>query len=678
MASKKRSENVLAIRKLKPEINIRVCIGIIGLLSGLSGYAFAQQQRPMPSLDEIQQQFEELESEDEILRAYVEIGNSSFRNNPQLLLQITEKINGLEHVDVETKKAFISFLKANAWRLMNADSTIYYADLASGKLLRLEEHDSYLMMENLRAMQYTRKDQFLLAESLYLNAIEYRKKLEDKVEYPIQYFYGNLGNLYAQVGVHDLAIQMYEKLLTYEDNIAARCNTLSRLAGSFIELDDLDQALNTLLPCLEVENLPPPIKSTIRANLSTIYAKKGDEQQMLYFLEQASAISTQHRVPNISNSQLVRLGKAYLSQNMLSKADSVKQLMEKPVIPYSRPNEEILKNEFFTELAIKKGNYAEGIVYADNAINIAKQNNLTKILRDIYAHKAVALSGLRRFEEALAAQQEQERLLSEKIAAERSRNLEMMKVRYQLQNKDEQLQEANLEVQNLRLVSVLVMFFLIMIVSYVFYRYRLHYLLKEERTRNRIARDLHDDLSGTLSSISFFSEAAQRTQKNPDQSARFLTTISKSAKEAKEKINDIIWAIDPSKDDWSVFLKKCKRFAADLLDSHDISYEFDIDENFDFPVELEVRQNLWLIFKECVINLNKYSEATKAHISIKQLGNSVVMKIQDNGKGFNPEESKNGNGIKNIKHRAEAIQGTSELITEVGKGTTWSFVFKLK
>lgn len=651
---------------------------LVAILIFCTNSICAQQRMPAMGLNEIKAEIEKLESQEEKFRTYVQMSDRYLRNNPDSLLVVAEEIQRLEGIEEDKKTAFASLLAANAWRLMNADSSIYYAERASELLKELNEHSSYLMMENLRAMQLQQRNKYLEAESLYLEAISYREELQAQVDYPIQFFYGNLGNLYVNVGAHDLAIEMYEKFLEYEDNPGSRCNILSKLASSFIELDDIEQAISTLNPCIEIENLPPPIESIVKSNLASMYKMKGDTVQAIQLQEQASRISIQYRIPNISVSQLIKLGTSYMEMNMMQRADSIASLLQKTSTSFSRPNEDIVKYEFLASLELEKGNYAKSIAYADQAIEIAQNNKLSFILMESYAIRADAYEQLGKLDLALANERLQRSHAQQQIDRREERSRVMMTVRYQLQNKEDQLSDATLALKNIRFRNMAIIFGLILIAGYIFYRYRLFYLLKEEKTRNQIARDLHDDLSGTLSSISFFSEAAKRVQKDPKESQRFLDIITESASESKEKINDIIWAIDPSKDDWSVFLKKCKRFAADVLESNDIDYQLEIGENFDFPVELEVRQNLWLIFKECITNLSKHSNASRAAIILKQTGNKVHLEISDNGIGFDPYIIKNGHGLDNIQYRAEAINGTFNLTTSPGEGTKWVFEFDVK
>lgn len=221
-----------------------------------------------------------------------------------------------------------------------------------------------------------------------------------------------------------------------------------------------------------------------------------------------------------------------------------------------------------------------------------------------------------------------------------------------------------------------ILLFSILTVLYLAFKYRMYYLLKEEKTRTQIARDLHDDLSGTLSSISFFSEAARRVQSKPEEAKRFLLKIDSSAAEAKEKINDIIWAIDPSKDNWSVFLKKCTRYATDALDSKGIEYAIDIDDSFKMNIGLELRQNLWLIYKEMINNLAEHSNATKAEIIFTEKDKEIHLRVEDNGKGFDKNKENTRNGITNIIQRSKLIGGIVELKSAPGEGTRWNLTVK--
>lgn len=200
------------------------------------------------------------------------------------------------------------------------------------------------------------------------------------------------------------------------------------------------------------------------------------------------------------------------------------------------------------------------------------------------------------------------------------------------------------------------------------YRIRLRVALREELLRTKIARDLHDDLSGTLSSISFYSDAAKR---GGERSGRYLEQIAESAREAKEKISDIIWSVDPRHDDWREFLSRCERYAADLLESRGIQHELKIDKDVPGQLRLELRQHLWLIFKELIMNLVRHAEASRAIVTMNVLQKTLVLTVADDGKGFDAQATPQGHGLGNVWRRVELLKGQAAVESSVGNGTRW-------
>lgn len=207
-------------------------------------------------------------------------------------------------------------------------------------------------------------------------------------------------------------------------------------------------------------------------------------------------------------------------------------------------------------------------------------------------------------------------------------------------------------------------------VLYAAHHIRVRQILKIQNIRNRIADDLHDEVSATLSSISYFAKAVERQP--AEKSGRFVSLISESADDAKDKITDIIWAINPKHDDWEGLMAKCRRFASDLLESKDIKHHIDIEDHISGKPKIEVRQHFWLIFKEILTNAARHSDATQVNITIKKKGRNLILIVQDNGRGFNRNIVEKGNGLDTVKQRAEKIGGTAELKSEENFGTRWT------
>ena len=202
--------------------------------------------------------------------------------------------------------------------------------------------------------------------------------------------------------------------------------------------------------------------------------------------------------------------------------------------------------------------------------------------------------------------------------------------------------------------------------------------LKVERLRHRISTDLHDDIGSTLSSISILSEIASK-EKDHLQSGNMMQEIKQNSVTLMEKMDDIVWSINPDNDSIENLMLRIKRFASRLFEAKEIDYSIDIDNSIhNAKLNMETRQHIYLIMKEAINNLVKYSNCTKAAIRVKYDLGHLLIEIVDNGKGFNEQNIQLGNGIISMKKRAEAIQAQIKIITKQNNGTTISLETKIK
>lgn len=195
-------------------------------------------------------------------------------------------------------------------------------------------------------------------------------------------------------------------------------------------------------------------------------------------------------------------------------------------------------------------------------------------------------------------------------------------------------------------------------------------VLEQERHRLRIARDLHDEMGSTLSSISILSEAALRGLQQDIDRAR-LSTIGNRARQMMETMSDIVWSVNPQNDSMENVLLRMKEFAVEVLEPQEIALHFEADEavkNLNQP--MEQRKDFYLLFKEAVNNAAKYSDASDVWVTVQADGGRLSLEVRDNGKGFDPALVKRGNGLWNMERRAERMGGNFLLKSTVGEGTT--------
>ena len=137
-----------------------------------------------------------------------------------------------------------------------------------------------------------------------------------------------------------------------------------------------------------------------------------------------------------------------------------------------------------------------------------------------------------------------------------------------------------------------------------------------------------------------------------------------------ESLDDIVWIINPLNDSMHRIVARMREVAATILEPKEIDYTFYVDEKVNYlKLDMGKRRDVFLIFKEAVNNMAKYSECSKAIIHITAKQNRLIMHIEDNGCGFDETIIDDGNGLINMRKRAEGLQGRLLIHSIPGQGT---------
>jgi signal transduction histidine kinase/ligand-binding sensor domain-containing protein len=205
------------------------------------------------------------------------------------------------------------------------------------------------------------------------------------------------------------------------------------------------------------------------------------------------------------------------------------------------------------------------------------------------------------------------------------------------------------------------------------HRYRLRRALELERVRTRIATDLHDDIGATLSQIAILSEVA-RTRSNPQASevTAPLQKIARLSGEAVDAMSDIVWALNPHRDRQVHLVQRVRRLASDMLSARNIRFHFEHSDGDDQArLGADVRREVVLIFKEALNNIVRHADCTEVAIQLRIERGCLRLAVNDNGQGFELRDvDGHGNGLRNMRHRAERLGGSLTVGSATGRGTT--------
>jgi signal transduction histidine kinase/ligand-binding sensor domain-containing protein len=195
-----------------------------------------------------------------------------------------------------------------------------------------------------------------------------------------------------------------------------------------------------------------------------------------------------------------------------------------------------------------------------------------------------------------------------------------------------------------------------------------------ERVRTRIAADLHDDVGASLSRIALLGDVAKRQiDDRPSDVAPMLTAMADDARELVDTMSDIVWSVDPRRDDLHSVVVRLRVFASELFDGRGIAWTLDAPAD-DAHVGLtpDQRRHVFLITKEALANLVRHSGATEARLRVARLEDRLRIVIEDNGRGFEAAhaETRGGRGLSNMHERTAALGGRLSIEpADDGRGT---------
>ncbi|UCH64755.1 MAG: hypothetical protein JSW63_09005 [Ignavibacterium sp.] len=197
-----------------------------------------------------------------------------------------------------------------------------------------------------------------------------------------------------------------------------------------------------------------------------------------------------------------------------------------------------------------------------------------------------------------------------------------------------------------------------------------------EKVRRKTAIDFHDELGHRLTRISLLTELIKRNIGNAfSEITTLLNQISDNSTQLYNGTKDFIWAIDPQQETLYELMVRLKDFGDDLYGRTDIKFEVSgLDENLQAAtLDVDWKRHLALIFKEGMNNSLKHSNSEKVQLDSHLEGDEIEIVLTDNGKGFAKDTRSKGNGLKNMRDRAEKLASSIFIDSNPGEGTKISF-----
>lgn len=456
-----------------------------------------------------------------------------------------------------------------------------------------------------------------------------------------------MANYFKKTGQHDKALSNLGKairLCTEANDTACITATYDILGVVYLELGKLNEAAANFTKELKLleRNGDDHGLSYALDNLAAVATEQGRYEQAVQLLERSGGIrqrlGDEHGVAiNINN-----MGEAYLRAGQPAKALN------------------------YFQVALRK---SESIGFSD------LRRHVMQMLSDTYSDMGSDAQAKEWLQKSYA-------LKDSMFNEERSRQLAEMATKYESEKKEKELarQEVKLQRRNLLLVLAGLLLLAALAVFGLILRQQKQKQreteLKAELAtseaanrlqdeRLRISRDLHDNLGAELTIIgSTLSRKAFQTENEQEKGE--LEAIGDNARQAMGMLRETIWAIRHEQFTMQQLAEKIGDFA---VRATPLPVEFEVPET---ALMLSPSQtlNLYRIAQEAMTNAVKYADATSIKIVFEVGENDMKMSVLDDGRGFDTRLNSNGNGLANMRARAEELGGkisvsSSEYGTEV-------------
>ena len=548
------------------------------------------------------------------------------------------------------------------------DSAIYTIDpvITANKVAHPEQRDIYFKASRLKAMTYAGRTRFQDALSILYKIVNEAEVYKDSL---------TLSENLNSIGSIALARDNTKDALTWLSRALTACANDSRFdgirAGIFINMADAclqsgktDAAIQyskkgiTLFK--QVENLSSLALALQKQSSVFIAAGKPDEAEQS--LKEMIALRKEAGDGNLYADDNISLAEFYLQTNQVKKAiQFCKDALLEGDLHALPPGD---KQSYTNAITIRLGYYQVlARCYKIVEDNAEYQQMLEQII--------IAKDSLYQYNSAQAIAE--------------------LQTQYEVQKKENTIIQQKLDItqKNNRFYALLGIAFFALVIAWIMFtgyrkreKIRLNAMLEKEKSlaaqsiakaeeneRKRIAADLHDNLGAYAASIVSNLDFIEPIAGNSPGSIA-VQELRNNSQAIVAQLNDTIWALKKDALSLTAISDRIKIFIQRIQNSYpavSINVTEDIDD--DRMLSPSHAFHLFRIVQEAINNALKHSKGTKTDIVIESTASTCKITIADNGAGI-MQQSKDGNGLINMKERAKETGWSIEWLSKPGKGTS--------
>ncbi|WP_242130545.1 tetratricopeptide repeat-containing sensor histidine kinase [Aestuariivivens marinum] len=551
-------------------------------------------------------------------------------------------------------------------------------------------------------------------------SVEFKKALtisiEDKDVDTQSRCYNNIAICKAYLGDFEGALQMHiesAKIAQATSDELSLAKSYNNIGLVYIDLKDYKKAEGYFLKSLEIKKRIGNIVDIVGAylNLGVSQRNLGVEnkdsfklKEAKHYFENALSLSEKGGYINGRNNAYINLALVENSLRNYGKAIEFGKRALQASIKSHDTNKEMTARinlgdsyRYNKQFDLAEQHLLKGYEMAKNSENSYVQKETLLILSLLHSEQ-------NNFKKALEYHKQYYALTDSISSSDVKNKVNELETQYQTEKKEKEIleqrailaeKELNLNKKNTQLTGLILLALLITVLGFLLYKQQKlknQQLVKEselkealikietqnklQEQRLRISRDLHDNIGAQLTFIISSIENLQYGFKITNEKlTNKLENISGFTKETIYELRDTIWAMNKSEITLEDLQIRISNFVEKASASSSVHFEFNIDDNLLNDIQfISVKgMNIYRIIQEAVNNAIKHAKAKTVLVSIGKEGSRLRIEILDDGKGFDLSEVKQGNGLNNMKKRANEINSKLIVSSELGKGTSILF-----
>ena len=615
------------------------------------------------------------------------------------------------------------------------DTALNYNDEFYKASLEIDTSDYYLVesIDNY-AIIYSRKGELVEAANKAKTLLnENRDRIGKEGESKI---YNRIGICFVQKGDFDSTISYFKKALKIREElkdsvgIAASLNNIGMVSSEKGDYSTCIFYLNKALRMREMINDSTGIASTsnniglifyhqkrfkeaipyykkalalgqgfgnknreclILTNLGNLFDELVSYDSSLFYYGKAVKIAEELNDKRLKAITYGNIGFTHFRLNNLDIADSIYKI----TLGYRIEMEDLhglatIYNQI-GGLEMVKGNFSLATDAFKNSIENAEKVDAKVILRDSYLGLSDGYESLKNSEMALKYLKLHLAMKDSVFNVETNEKIEEINTKYETEKKEKKiieqkadiaLKEAKVQKRNTQLFALCGGALALLLIGAIIYTKqkakaeklqqqialeKAESVNKVQNEKLRISRDLHDNIGSQLTFV-ISSLDNMHYIKDDEKRKDKLTQLGSFTKDTMNQLRETIWAIKSE----SITVEQLVAKVAEFIDKAKVAcpqINFPIEgTGDDFELNSNQAINSYRVIQEAINNAIKYSEAE----SIKFIIEKRKLSIVDNGKGFDLQTTKASNGLINMKARMEEVGFSTEIKSNVGKGTTIS------